>query len=128
MFVTGQDNWHQENTHRCSSISVAGAVSLVTWVVAPLMQGKEYFLNENMRFTAAISGFASIINAAVALRSSSWNGTTGLNDVPNTISVDDRIQVAIAVGVLLIWTPVNCLKIDQQGNAISILSCRGMHL
>ena len=51
----------------------------------------------------------------MSLRSSAWSSANGLNDVPNVISVDDRVQVAIAIGVAILWALCNCLKIDQQG-------------
>lgn len=72
--------------------------------------------NKNIKnFT--FSGFASIINAAVQLGSTAGNSTTGLNDVPNQLSLDNRIQAAIAIGIIVIWTLQNALKIDQQGQA-----------
>lgn len=61
------------------------------------------------------SGFASIINAAVTLGSQVTNDTYGLNDVPHSLSLDNRIQTGIAVGAVIIWAVQNCLNISQQG-------------
>ncbi|CAF1579489.1 unnamed protein product [Didymodactylos carnosus] len=72
----------------------------------------------NVGGTAAFaSGFASIINAAVVLNNPIQNVTDqyGINDVPNSLSINNKIQTAIAIGIVTIWTLQNILRIDQQG-------------
>jgi hypothetical protein len=94
---------------------VAGVVILVMLVELRLLPGNvrmNIYLNKHY-FT--FSGFASIINAAVELGTSAGNSTTGLNDVPQQLSLNNRVQAAIAIGVIIIWTLQNALKIDQQG-------------
>ena len=72
----------------------------------------------NVGGTAAFAaGFASIVNAAVALNNPGSNSTDqfGINDVPNPTTIDSQIQTAVAIGVVILWALQNILRIDQQG-------------
>lgn len=102
-----------------------GSVYYWTGILAPDQYGRiaSYICGwfsffGNVGGTAAFAaGFASIMNAAIALNNPGTNSTEqyGINDVPNPTTIDTRIQTAVAIGVVILWSLQNILRIDQQG-------------